>query len=586
MLSRLLQQHQPNRWHLASTSGYRGRLLKSVCSHLSKCSAFSGQAFLVEGTKRPRALGRPVWTNLLSGRRHSRRHHSNESPADDENVKFSQLIDKFVDRAVILWEEKLAEGYRKRNLDPITLERKMKQVRGIMSVIKPCSHVLSITFPLQRDDGSTELVHAFRAQHKQHRTPSKGGIRFSPNVNYDEVCALASLMTYKCALVNVPFGGAKAGVRIDPKLYSVSELERITRRLTTELAKKGFLHPGIDVPAPDMGTSEREMSWIADTYATTLGYSDINARACVTGKPITQGGLHGRISATGKGVFFGIKNFIMNADYMESIGLAPGFHQKEFIVQGLGNVGFHTMRYLHRAGSVCTGVAEIDGNIYNPDGIDPQALMRYKKEHGTIVGFPGAQPYPGNLLTHKCDILVPAANEKQITAKVASELKAKIVAEGANGPTTPTADAILLERKVLVIPDLYINAGGVTVSYFEWLKNLNHVSFGRLTFKYERDANFHLLNSVQKSINSWVGDDSVQGVRKINILPSEEFQARITGASEKDIVHSGLEQTMERAAADIMATAKSFNLGLDLRTAAYIVAISKLYNFYKQSGFS
>ncbi|KAH9498717.1 glutamate dehydrogenase [Bulinus truncatus] len=348
-----------------------------------------------------------------------------EEPAvvDDEDVPFSQLINIFFDRAAQLLEQRLVEQYKQKGSKQMTLQQKVNLVRGILSVIKPCSHVLSITFPLRRDDGTTEIIRAYRAQHKQHRTPSKGGIRFSADIDFDEVTALAALMTYKCAVVNVPFGGAKAGVKINPKNYSEAELERITRKMTIEFAKKGFISPGIDVPAPDMGTGEREMSWIADTYTNTIGYKDINARACVTGKPITQGGIHGRISATGRGIFFGIKNFIMNADYMESIGLAPGFHQKDFIVQGFGNVGFHTSRYLCRAGSMLVGVAERDGSIYNKTGIDPVQLYRYKQEHGTITGYPEAEPYLGNLLTHECDILIPAATEKQITTKIAPDIQ-------------------------------------------------------------------------------------------------------------------------------------------------------------------
>ena len=346
---------------------------------------------------------------------------------------------------------------------------------GILDQIKACNSILRVKFPVKIGE-EIEVIEAYRVQHSHHKLPCKGGIRFSMEVDQDEVMALASLMTYKCAIVNVPFGGAKGGIKIDAKKYSEYELEKITRRYTTELVKKNFIGPGTDVPAPDYGTGAREMSWIVDTY-TTLNPNEINAQACVTGKPISQGGVRGRAEATGLGVFFGVREAVKNEEDMAALGLSVGIAGKRVIVQGLGNVGYHAANYFQDEGAILVGLIEYEGAIYKADGLDLNAVVVHRKATGSILNFPGAENILESAkgLEYPCDILIPAALESVINGDNADRIQAQIIGEAANGPLTPEADEILNGKGKLVIPDIYLNAGGVTVSYFEWLKNLSHV---------------------------------------------------------------------------------------------------------------
>ena len=353
--------------------------------------------------------------------------------------------------------------------------------QGLLDQIRACNSIYAFAFPIRHPDGSIEVVRAWRAEHSYHKLPTKGGIRYSAHVDESEVKALAALMTYKCAIVDVPFGGAKGAVQIDPARYSVEQLERITRRYTHELIRKQYIGPGIDVPAPDYGTGEREMSWIVDTY-TQHHTGQLEASACVTGKPVSEGGIHGRREATGRGLMYALSEACRCAEDMQALGLSTGLEGKRLVVQGLGNVGYHTAKFCREQGAVIVAIAEREGAIFCALGLDEDAVVEHRKRTGSIFGFPGATDIPrsSDALELECDVLVPAALENQLTGQNAARIKAKILLEAANGPTTPEADEVFRKRNLLVIPDVYANAGGVTVSYFEWLKNLSHVRLGRL----------------------------------------------------------------------------------------------------------
>jgi glutamate dehydrogenase (NAD(P)+) len=464
------------------------------------------------------------------------------------NISFTEQVNRSFDRAAALT-----------GLSP-----------NLLAQIRDCNAVYRFSFPIHRDDGSIETIHAWRAEHSQHKLPTKGGIRYSLLVNEDEVKALAALMTYKCAIVDVPFGGAKGGVRIDAKKYSVGELERITRRMTFELIRKNFIGPGVDVPAPDFGTGQREMAWIADTYM-TLSAGELNSFACVTGKPVAQGGIRGRVSATGRGVYFGIREVCESAEMMKAVGLPKGISGKRVVVQGLGNVGYYATKFLQEGGAVIVGLAEYEGAIHSARGLDLETVVAHRKATGSILDFPGAENLPTSraALELDCDILVPAALENQIDEENAPRIKARIIAEAANGPTTFEAGEILNRRGVLILPDTYLNAGGVTVSYFEWVKNLSHVRFGRLE---------------KRSVSAAFGRlaDAIEHLTEKKLPGEREMYTR--GAGEADLVASGLEDTMCDAFNQIRETQVGLDPMPDLRIAAMVCAIRKIALCYEELG--
>jgi glutamate dehydrogenase (NAD(P)+) len=442
---------------------------------------------------------------------------------------------------------------------------------GLLEQIRGCNSVYRFDFPLRRASGQIEVIRAWRVEHSHHKTPVKGGIRYAPEVYEEEVMALAALMTYKCAIVDVPFGGGKGGIRIDPRQYSLEELERVTRRYTHELVKKNFIGPGVDVPAPDYGTGEREMAWIADTYS-ALNPGQLDSLGCVTGKPVTQGGVRGRKEATGRGLYYALREAVSQPADMKKLGLSTGLQGKRVIVQGLGNVGYHAAKFCREGGAILIAIAEREGAIANAKGLHEDEVFEHRKHTGTILNFPGASNLAATAaaLELECDVLIPAALEGVFTAENAPRVKARIILEGANGPTTPAADPIFRDKGMLVIPDIYANAGGVTVSYFEWVKNLSHVRFGRMSKRHEMANELSMLRAIERASGKTFTD-----AERLDLA---------RGPDEQDLVNSGLEETMISAYHGLIETKNSHPGVPDLRIAAFLNALHKVARSYAELG--
>ncbi|MBI2793095.1 MAG: Glu/Leu/Phe/Val dehydrogenase [Ignavibacteria bacterium] len=469
---------------------------------------------------------------------------SNGSPVPLGSQPFLQSVNQYFDKAAAF----------------------LDHPKGLIDQIRVCNSVYYMQFPV-RIKGDIQVVQAWRAEHSHHKLPCKGGIRYAETVDQEEVEALAALMTYKCAVVDVPFGGGKGGIKINPKHYTVEELERITRRYTVELIKKNFIGSSVDVPAPDYGTGAREMAWIADTYQ-TFEKENINALACVTGKPVGQGGVRGRTAATGRGLYFAVREAVNDTALMKRLKMATGLADKAIIVQGFGNVGYHAAKFLQEGGGTIIGIIEWDGAIVNPKGIDVEALNEHRMQTGSITGFANGKTVKDGMsvMEMECDILVPAALESQIHNGNADRIKAKIIAEGANGPITAVAEEVLLKKGIYVMPDMYVNAGGVIVSYFEWLKNISHVRFGRMDKRFEEGSNTRLIDTVERLTG------------KSLTMQERTFVAR--GADEEDIVNSGLEDTMISAYHAIVNISNRDPRIKDMRTAAFINSIDKIAQSY------
>ncbi len=437
--------------------------------------------------------------------------------------------------------------------------------------IKVCNSTYIVRFGV-RLRGEIHTFTGYRSVHSEHFEPVKGGIRYATSVNQNEVEALAALMTYKCSLVEVPFGGSKGGLCIDPRDWEAEELEAITRRFAFELIKRDLIHPSQNVPAPDMGTGEREMAWIADQFA-RMHTDELNDKACVTGKPRNAGGIAGRVEATGRGVQYALQEFFREPQDVSEARMHGDLSGKKVIVQGLGNVGYHAAKFLQEEDDcLIVGVAERDGAVFNERGLDVEALKKHLTETGGVKRFPGAEYVEdGSIaLVRDCDILIPAAFEGAIRVNNAGSVKAKLIIEAGNGPVTAPADGVLREKGVVIIPDMYANAGGVTVSYFEWVKNLSHIRFGRMQRRFQ-EGHLEML---------------VKGVEQMTGIPfPPEVKARVLhGAEEIDLVRSGLDDTMRKAYQDMRTLWREDERVPDLRTAAFMIAIDRIADSYSSKG--
>lgn len=445
---------------------------------------------------------------------------------------------------------------------------------GLEQKIRVCNSTYTVRFGV-RLRGKIETFVGYRSVHSEHMEPVKGGIRYALSVNQDEVEALAALMTYKCALVEAPFGGSKGGLCIDPRAWEPHELEQITRRFAYELIKRDLINPAQNVPAPDMGTGEREMAWIVDQYA-RMNTTDINAKACVTGKPPHAGGIQGRVEATGRGVQYALREFFRYPEDAAKAGLSADLDGKRVIVQGLGNVGYHAAKFVSEEdGARIIAIIEHDGALLNEQGLNVEAVYQWIRKNGSIKGYPEASFIAdgAKLLEHDCDILIPAAMEGVINLGNAQRIQASLIIEAANGPVTFGADEILRKKGVVIIPDMYANAGGVTVSYFEWVKNLSHIRFGRMQRRAEEARNMLLINELERFAT------------QANLSVSPEFkQQYLRGAGELELVRSGLDDTMRSAYQAMRHLWHTRPDVEDLRVAAYIVSISRVAATYVSKG--